>query len=135
MTTITAAEERRQQMSNVMIALITATFGSIGVLDLADPVAPIAVALFLSVVWNMQLRHMQMVAQAKWGVVIEHEKRMTRRLFTEEYERIKAARASLPTWRRRQTSMEMLIPRALILGFSGYLVYRFLAYSGAFEWN
>jgi len=83
--TITAAEARRQNMSNIYVSLAAAFIVSLGFFKDIDLLFPTVAAVVLSSLWLAQLRYFQDLAKAKWQIVLQAEENRKPRYFTEEY--------------------------------------------------
>lgn len=120
-STISAAESRRQRASTVYLGMVAAiaTIGS-GLTDVPT-VVPAASILIIAVTWGATIRSFRRLAKAKFAVVKELEKDFHLPPFQREDVYFKASR-SLFNW--RLGTFEMVPPILSMLISGGYLAYR-----------
>ncbi len=122
-TTITANEQRRQQISYVFITLIG--LGSAGVGAFSDQFNPLYVSvpgIFLSFIWWSQIRFLKRLATAKWQVIGKMESTFSIKPFAEEW-----ASFNKGTPRANLSDIEMFVPALCFFVCLGYTLWRILA--------
>lgn len=125
-STITANELRRQQISYVFITLIG--LGSAGVGAIGNDFDPLYVAvpgILLSLIWWSQISYLKQLATAKWDVVGQLEQQFSTQPFAEEWRIFKkgAPRSTL-------SEIEMFVPLlclALCVGYIGWEIYKVIS--------
>lgn len=109
--TVTANEQRRQQISSVFITLVAAGFGAVGAIEDFQLVYATVPAVFLSIIWWAQVRYLKNLASAKFHVICQIEDQFVYQPFKEEWKHLKRDAASSRSWLRLGLSqIEMLVP-------------------------
>lgn len=119
--TITAAEQRRQQVTTVNISLVVAGMTALGGIKGLDPIYIALPALPLAVIWLSSIRFFRRVAKAKWEVVGELEREFEAQPFGDEWRTVKDKLDVMPFG---LTHLEMFIPAAIITASTLYLIFR-----------
>lgn len=135
MDTITAAEHRRQQMSNIFISLSAAAIASIGLVPQINMVFPALAAFALASIWLAKLRYFQDLAKAKWDTALEIEAKLPMQPFHDEYGRLKEIRRAQNRVFSRLTELERLLPRFIQIASAVYLGYWLLHPYLPAEWQ
>ena len=122
-TTITANEQRRQQISYVFITLIG--LGSAGVGAFSNQFEPLYISapgILLSFIWWSQIRYLKRLATAKWSVIGKMESQFAMQPFAEEWRTFNRG-----TPRATLSDIEMLFPALCFLLCLGYTFWRVVA--------
>lgn len=88
--TITAAENRRQQVSAIYFSLISAGIGLTGTYSMNNTRYLLPLIAFISVIWLITIRYFRKLAQAKFKVIEKLEKDWELQPFATEWEYLKA---------------------------------------------
>lgn len=115
--TITANEQRRQQMTSVNISLLVAGAAALGGIEKLDPIYISLPALPLAMIWYLSIQYFRRLAKAKWAVVHEIEKEFEYQPFYDEWRKTKEEPNHLPFG---LTHLEMVVPAII---FSVSLIY------------
>lgn len=119
--TITANEQRRQQVTSVNISLVVAGMAALGGIKDLDPLYVVLPALPLAAIWLFSIRYFRRLSKAKWEVVHEIESQFQHQPFSDEWKRVKEA----PGWMSfGLTHLEMSVPLAIITTSTLYLAFR-----------
>jgi len=116
--TITANEQRRQQISSVFITLIAAGFGAVGAVENLEPIYVTIPAAFMSSIWWSQVRFLKNLATAKFHVIDQLEKKMSFQPFYEEWvflKRKRTEKANQKWFRLGLSQIEMLVPALIFI--------------------
>ena len=124
--TITANEQRRQQVNAAYSTMLIASLAAIGGIERLDPLYVVLPALPLALLWLANLRSFLRLAEAKFAVVAELEKGFDIQPFGMEWELVKASSNGLSPGLAR---LEMTLPAVVALTCIGYLVARGLGLS------
>lgn len=108
--TVTANEQRRQQISSVFITLLAAGFGAAGAIENFDMVYATVAALLVSFIWFMQIRFLKQLATAKFHVIGHLEQKLSFQPFAEEWKFLKRDDQSLNGLRFSLSDTEMIVP-------------------------
>lgn len=123
--TVTANEQRRQQISSVFITLIAAGFAAAGAVKDFNLIYVTAPAALVSMVWWAQVRYLKKLATAKFYVIDELETKLNYRPFREEWlflKRNSDEEGEKRSWfRLGLAEMEMIVPLAIFVGCFGHI--------------
>ncbi len=133
--TVTANEQRRQQISSVFITLMAAGFGAAGAIKSFDLIYATIPAAFVSIIWWSQVRYLKMLASAKFHVIDELEKKLSYQPFKEEWRYLKRTNECDQSWLQKKfrvtlSGLEMSVP--LLIFFAsvahvGYQVWNYMS--------
>lgn len=121
--TITANEQRRNQMAAIYLTVISLSTALLGVYKDLEPLFVVIPMLVTSLFWLLNMLYFRSLAKAKFSVIKEIEAEWEFRPFDREWQSLKAQ----PAYRRVSlTIIESLFPALIFLGATGYLLYRIL---------
>ena len=83
--TITANEQRRQQLAAFYLSLVAAGIALLGTIKGIDPLAVLGPMFVIAAVWYATIRYFRRLAQAKFKVIAELESHFTIRPFQLEH--------------------------------------------------
>lgn len=132
---IMMTEQRRSQVSAIYTSILAAAIASIGFFKQINLVYPALSILFLATLWVNKVKFLQSLAGIKWKTALELEKRLIAQPFTEEYAAIKRSRLEESLSTRRLSDFEVLLPRGVQIGAAIYLVFQFVLWASAAEWQ
>ena len=84
-STITAAENRRQQASSIYVALISTGYTLIGTVDDVGTIYILIPIIFISLIWWRTIVYFRNLAKAKFSVIETMEINWKIKPFTDEY--------------------------------------------------
>lgn len=120
--TITANENRRQQMMTVYITVVIAVFAAFGTIPNLDPLHLAILAIPFSVVWFWSLVYFRSLAKAKFKVIDQLEDGFFVRPFGLEWQYLSSAKPKLST-------VEMAVPLSILVASMGFLVWRLVLHA------
>ena len=122
--TVSANEQRRQQISSVFITLLAAGFGLAGAIQDFNMVYATAPAFVVSLVWFAQVRFLKRLAIAKFHVISQLEEEFSYQPFAEEWRFLKLDSATKGKRLRLNLSdLEMVVPFCVFLASAIHLVW------------
>lgn len=121
--TVTANEQRRQQISSVFITLLAAGFGAAGAIQDFDMVYATAPALVVSFVWFAQVRFLKRLATAKFHVIGKLEEKLSFHPFAEEWSFLKRDNPKRKWLRLGLSDIEMIVPIAVFVASCVHLTW------------
>lgn len=121
--TITANEQRRQQISSVFITLLAAGFGAAGAIQGFNMVYATASALVVSLVWFAQVRFLKRLATAKFHVIGQLEEKLTYHPFAEEWRFLKRDNPKRKWLLFGLSDIEMIVPLAVFFASAVHLMW------------
>ena len=130
--TITANEQRRQQVTTTYLTVFAGGMAALGALKDIDPIFLAIPAIPVSLIWYSSVRYFRRLAKAKFAVIGQMEKEFCLQPFELEWKHFKhqPKRFSwLPDTLRGRfglTQLEMLIPAILAVSATAYLFWRLL---------
>lgn len=134
--TVTANEQRRQQISAVFITLIAAGFAAVGAISDFELIYVTVPAAFISIVWWSQLRYLKRLASAKFHVIGQLENKLSYRPFEEEWRFLKKIEEEIPDGpkvlkmlrniRMGLSQIEMTVPLVIFLASVGHILFSIL---------
>lgn len=113
-TTITAAEQRRQQASAVYLSLISAGIALLGVVKTLDPLYIIFPICIVSSIWLMTLVYFRRLSKSKFFVISILEEGWDYKPFSIEWENFKKQKRN-PLLRIGLAHLEMAVPISIII--------------------
>lgn len=129
--TITANEQRRQQLSAFYLSLVAAGVAALGAIKNLDPLYIVGPAFVISLIWYMSIKYFRALAKAKFKVVAEMENRFPVQPFALEWKFYKddnkTEDAKERTVRPGLSHLDMAVPFVLLLASGGYLAIRFIS--------
>lgn len=120
--TVTANEQRRQQISSVFITLLAAGFGAAGAIQDFNMIYASAPAAVVSLVWFAQVRFLKRLASAKFHVIGQLEEKLSYRPFEEEWRFMKRDPSARKWYNVGLSDIEMTVPIAIFVASSGHLI-------------
>lgn len=118
---IMTAEQRRSQISTVYASVLAAGVAGLGVVRDVNMVYPAIAILLVSSIWISQVKYFRSLASIKWKTALQLEEKLPSDPFTQEYQRIKLARAGRNHTRKKYADLELGLPRVLQLFSLVYL--------------
>jgi len=88
-STITAAENRRQQTSSIFILVISAGYTVIGTIDTVNHYLLLILIIVVSIIWWRTIVYFRTLAKSKFKVIEQMEKSWEIRPFCDEYQHTK----------------------------------------------
>lgn len=126
-STATANEQRRQQISSVFLTLIAGGFAAVGAIEKLELIYVSIPASIVCAVWWLQVRYLKRLATAKFHVIGQLEERLEYRPFAEEWAFLKRDKNSIRIFRGLGLSqLEMIVPAILFLAAISHVF--FVAY-------
>jgi len=122
-TTITAHELRRQQVTTVNTSLLVAGMAALGGIKNLDPIYIALPAIPIALIWLFSIHYYRRLAKVKWYIVHEFEKNFDARPFTDEWEKFKKTKSFVPYG---LTQVEMFVPAIVLAVAPIYLFCRAL---------
>lgn len=115
-STITAAESKRQQASSIYVALISTGYTLIGTVDDVGTIYILIPIIFISLIWWRTIVYFRNLAKAKFSVIETMEMEWQIKPFTDENEKTKEMNQN-NKFSIGLTHLEMVAP-LFIFGFS-----------------
>lgn len=119
--TITANEQRRQQITSVNTSLMVAGAAALGGIEKLDPIYISLTALPLTMIWFFSIQYFRRLTKAKWAVAHEIEKQFEYKPFHDEWRKMKEKSNFLPFG---LTHLEMIVPVIIFIVSLSYVVHR-----------
>lgn len=120
--TVTANEQRRQQISSVFITLLAAGFGAAGAIKDFNMIYVSAAAAAVSIVWFAQIKFLKKLATAKFHVIGQIEKQMSYRPFEEEWNFMKPQQSKKRWQKIGLSDIEMIVPMTIFIVCTTHLL-------------
>lgn len=119
--TITAAEQRRNQVALAYLAVISIVAGLIGIYDETDALWFVGPIGALALLWFLNMLYFRSLAKAKFEVIKDLEKDWEYKPFAQEWEYLH----SMPGYKRVSLSMvETTVPLLICLAAASYVAWR-----------
>lgn len=134
-STITAAEQRRAQMSNVYMSMIVAVIASLGFFASIDLIFPTIASCMISTLWIGKLRYFKKLASAKWQVALSIENEFDIKPFSDEYATFNNNAASYKVIRLKMIELEELLPRLIQVLSILYIICYVISLLLPHEWH
>jgi len=116
--TITAAEARRQSVLSVYVSLLIAGLALASTVDDIDLIWLASSYLILGIVWWQSVSYYQKLAQVKFSVIKNLERKLPIAPFALEWEEFKYVETP------KLSSLEMRIPQIVVMASALYICYR-----------
>lgn len=127
-STITAAENRRQQSSVIYLSLLSAGVAILGVSKTIDPLGVILPAFLVCISWFAHVYYYRNLSKAKFHVVSEIEKDWDIKPFELEWQQMENLKKKDFLLKAGLTSLEMFAPIIIGLASLAYIIYRLSSY-------
>lgn len=122
--TVTANEQRRQQISSVFMTLVAAGFGAAGAIDNFDAVYATVPGAVVGIVWWLQVRYLKQLATAKFKIINRLESNFDYQPFSEEWQYTKSKKVSSSWFRPSLSRIEMTVPLMISAACACHIFYR-----------
>lgn len=123
--TITANENRRQQASNVYLAMVVAVATVGGAFQEIERIVLASASFLVSLVWLFSICYFRRLAKAKFAVIDCFESTLGFGAFKLERKALKefkASRKHLKLMRLELTHLEMIVPLLAVVVSGGYIL-------------
>jgi len=119
--TITAAEQRRNQVAAIYLTVISLTTALLGIYDNLEPLFVVVPVSITSLFWFLNMLYFRSLADAKFAVIGQIEADWPFKPFAVEYEELHKQ----PAWKRiKLTVIETAFPACIFAAAIAYIGYR-----------